>query len=159
MKLTRRYHFSASHRLHSDILSDAENDRLYGKCNNPFGHGHNYRLEVTVSGKLDGSAHTLVPLPVLDRLVREQILDLLDNRNLNLDVPQFAGSVPTTENLILVIASVLEGNWNAYLGDLPVRLHGVHIQETDRNGFEVLLQAPQRISEPHSSAESATINA
>lgn len=159
MKLTRRYHFSASHRLHSNMLSKADNGRLYGKCNNPFGHGHNYILEVTVSGKLDQNAHSLLPVPVLDRFVQEQILHVLENRNLNLDLPQFADLVPTTENLTLVIAGLLEENWNAYVGDFPVRLHRVHVQETDRNGFELLLDARHAFPRAELTHRTVTLNA
>jgi 6-pyruvoyltetrahydropterin/6-carboxytetrahydropterin synthase len=118
--LTRRYHFSASHRLHSPALSAAENARIFGKCNNPFGHGHNYTLEVTVAEPI------VSILPKLDRLVAERVLSLFAHRNLNLDVPQFAHLVPTTENIALVIADLLKDQ-------LP--LVRIHIQETDRNSF------------------------
>lgn len=153
MTLTRRFHFPASHRLHSPHLSNSENTRIYGKCNNPFGHGHNYRLEVTVAGEIDGATGRLLPLAALDRLVEEQILRRFAYRNMNLDVPQFNDLVPTTENLALVIARLLEAHWNAYLGNTAARLHRVQIQETDRNGFELLLPARDHsISEEKESA-------
>jgi 6-pyruvoyltetrahydropterin/6-carboxytetrahydropterin synthase len=137
--LTRIYRFSASHRLHSDELSEAENTRLYGKCNNPFGHGHDYVLEVTVAGEPDESTGLLVPVPTLDRLVQDVVLRQFAWRNVNLDVPQFARVVPTTENIALVIRDLLREHWNRYFDHTHARLHRVHIQETDRNGFEVLV--------------------
>src|SRR5271169_1078752 len=102
--LTRRYHFAASHRLHSRELSPAENARLYGKCNNPYGHGHDYVLEVTVGGEIDRETGVLVPLKELDDLVEDQVLKLFHNRNINMDVPPFGELVPTTENVALIIA-------------------------------------------------------
>ncbi len=135
--LTRLYRFSASHRLHSPELSEAENANLYGKCNNPFGHGHDYILEVTVGGTRDPRTGLLVPISKVDRLVEETVLRLLAHSNMNLDVPQFARLVPTTENLVLVITELLLQNWDAYLGALPIHLDRVHIQETARNGFEL----------------------
>ncbi|MBV9157090.1 MAG: 6-carboxytetrahydropterin synthase [Acidobacteriaceae bacterium] len=135
--VTRRYEFSASHRLHSPELSDAENARLFGKCNNPFGHGHNYVLDVTVAGAVDPSTGLILPLPKLDNLIDETVLKLFDHRNINLDVPQFAERVPTTENVILVILELLRQHWNAYLGDTAAQLLHVRIQETERNFFEV----------------------
>lgn len=137
MTVTRLYRFSASHRLHSPALSEAENASLYGKCNNPFGHGHDYVVEVTVGGTRDPRTGLLVPVSKLDRLVEETVLRLFAHSNINLDVPQFAGRVPTTENLVLVITELLLQNWNAYLGGLPIHLDRVHIQETARNGFEL----------------------
>src|ERR1700761_3731276 len=131
--LTRLYRFAASHRLHSPALSDAENDSLYGKCNNPYGHGHDYILEVTAAGPLDSIHGRLLPVAALDRLVEEKILQLFRNRNINLDIAEFAELVPTTENLALVIARSLEQHWAAYLPASPARLARVHLQETARN--------------------------
>jgi 6-pyruvoyltetrahydropterin/6-carboxytetrahydropterin synthase len=139
MTLARRYYFSASHRLHALGLSSSENSRIYGKCNNPFGHGHDYRLEVSVSGTVDPVSGLIVPIGELDRFVEEKILRLFAHRNINLDVPQFAELVPTTENLAIVIAALIEESWPvsfARRGAQPVR---IHIQETARNGFEVFL--------------------
>ena len=142
ISLTRRYHFPASHRLHSARLSDQENDRVYGKCNNPFGHGHDYVLELTVSGELNPLTGLLVPLQRLDRFVAQKILRLFAYRNINVDVPQFADLVPTTENVALVIGDLVRQNWQESFGDLQICASRVHVQETDRNGFEVLLSAP-----------------
>jgi 6-pyruvoyltetrahydropterin/6-carboxytetrahydropterin synthase len=144
--LTRLYRFSASHRLHSPALSEAANDRLYGKCNNPFGHGHDYVLEVTVSGPVDPAAGRILPLDALDRLVEEKVLAAFASRNLNLDVPEFDKLVPTSENIAFVIARRLEQHWNTYLGRALARLSRIHVQETDRNGFEVLLPSREQPS-------------
>jgi 6-pyruvoyltetrahydropterin/6-carboxytetrahydropterin synthase len=137
--ITRRYHFSASHRLASPDLSAAENTRLYGKCNNPFGHGHNYTLEVTVSGEIDPGTGCILPLPKLDLLVEENILRAFAHRNINLDVPEFAHLVPTTENIALVISETLQRNWRKYISESQTRLARIYIKETDRNTFEVWL--------------------
>src|SRR3954453_11302014 len=95
--LTRRYLFSASHRLHNDAYSEAENREIYGKCNNPYGHGHNYTLSVTISGQVDQSTGMICNLVDLDGCVTQQILARYDHQNLNL-LPEFAQAVPTTEN-------------------------------------------------------------
>jgi 6-pyruvoyltetrahydropterin/6-carboxytetrahydropterin synthase len=139
LKLTRRYHFAASHRLHSLELTEAQNTRLYGKCNNPYGHGHDYVLEVTVCGEVDGKTGIMVPVKELDHLVETKVLKLFRNRNINLDVPQFADLVPTTENVAMVIAQILQAGWRDVLGEFQASLDRIHIQETDRNGFEVVL--------------------
>ncbi|MGA7413272.1 MAG: 6-carboxytetrahydropterin synthase [Bryobacteraceae bacterium] len=139
LKLTRRYHFAASHRLHSLELSLADNARLYGKCNNPYGHGHDYVLEVTVGGEIDRETGVLVPLKELDDLVGTKVLKLFRNRNINMDVPRFSELVPTTENVALFIAELLEAGWRDAFGGRGARLERVHVQETDRNGFEVVL--------------------
>jgi 6-pyruvoyltetrahydropterin/6-carboxytetrahydropterin synthase len=143
ISLTRRYHFPASHRLHSPRLSDSENARLYGKCNNPFGHGHNYTLELSVTGELDTTSGLLLPLARLDGFVQEKILRLFAYRNINVDVPQFANVVPTTENVVLVVAELVSRHWAAWFGDLKVHVSRIQIQETERNGFELLLPAPE----------------
>ena len=137
MTLTRRYRFSASHRLHSAELSEPENARLYGKCNNPFGHGHDYVLEVSVKGPLDDETGRIVDLETLDGLVRSEILDQFEHKNLNTDVPAFASAVPTTENVILEVRRRLAGGWTrAFPGGGP-SLAKVRIEETKRNTFEL----------------------
>lgn len=142
--LTRRYHFPASHRLHVAELSNAENARLYGKCNNPFGHGHDYILELAVAGAVDDETGLLLPVAALDRFVADKILRLFAYRNINVDVPPFAKLVPTTENVALVISELVLENWHGSFGELPVRPARVHVQETERNGFEVLLPVRER---------------
>ncbi len=135
MRLTRRYRFSASHRLHTPALSEEENRRLYGKCNNPFGHGHDYTLDVTLEGPLDASGQ-VADRAALDSLVAERVLTRLDHRNLNADVPELSATVPTTENLAFAIRKVLAADW-----PLRARLQHVRISETDRNIFELELDS------------------
>ena len=136
--LTKRYAFSASHRLHSPSLSDEENEQVFGKCNNPYGHGHNYFLEVSVRGPVDGQTGQAVHLPTLDRLVTSEVLSSLDHRSLNHDVVEFQGDlVPTTENLGLVIEDRLRRGWpSAFPNEWP-KLEKIRIEETSNNIFEV----------------------
>jgi 6-pyruvoyltetrahydropterin/6-carboxytetrahydropterin synthase len=137
IRVTRRYEFSASHRLHAASLSEDENRRLYGKCNNPFGHGHNYVLEVSVRGPVDPRSGRAVDPAALDRLVREKVLRALDHKNLNEQIAAFDRVVPTSENLGLLIHERLKQGWTAvFPGDWP-RLEKVRIAETARNIFEV----------------------
>jgi 6-pyruvoyltetrahydropterin/6-carboxytetrahydropterin synthase len=140
--LTKRYRFAASHRLHVPSLSDEENTVLFGKCNNPFGHGHDYTLSVTVSGEPARETGLILPLARLDEFISQHILGLFDHRNLNVDVAALAGIVPTTENVALVIADLLEDAWPKFFADVPeASLSRVHVQETARNGFEVDLKS------------------
>ena len=104
--LTRRYRFSAAHRLHNEALSAEENVGLYGKCNNPRGHGHEYVLEVTVTGEVDPQTGMVMDLGLLDRLVEREVLDRFDHMHLNLDVANFRERVPTTENPTAVMIAV-----------------------------------------------------
>ena len=135
--VTRRYRFAASHRLHSPALSEEENDRVYGKCNHPYGHGHNYVLEVKAEGPLDPTTGYSVNIERLDRLVGRQILQPLDHRNLNTDVDWFGSAVPTSENLGIEICRRLKRCWStAFPGRWP-RLEKVRIEETPRNIFEI----------------------
>jgi 6-pyruvoyltetrahydropterin/6-carboxytetrahydropterin synthase len=127
--LTRRYMFSASHRLHSNAMSDAENSATYGKCNNPYGHGHNYRIEVTVSGQVDEATGMVCNLLDLDGFVRREILDRFDLENLNMH-SEFSQVVPTTENLCTVIYDILRR------GFTHAHLERVRIEETMMNSFE-----------------------
>ncbi len=138
IELTRRYRFSASHRLHAPVLSAEENEELYGKCNHPFGHGHDYQLEVTVRGPVDPGTGVLIPPSVLDELVGQHILRLFASRNINVEVPYFATLVPTTENIVSVITEILQGAWHEYISD-RVSLRRVYVRETGRNGFEILI--------------------
>jgi 6-pyruvoyltetrahydropterin/6-carboxytetrahydropterin synthase len=137
LRLARRYAFSASHRLHTPQLDDEENTRLFGKCNNPFGHGHNYVLEVRISGEGDPQSGMLLPRARLDDLVRKAVLDKIDHANLNTDVPDMRGVVPTTENLALVIGGWLGKACEQEFHGRPLRLDRVRIEETPRNTFEV----------------------
>jgi 6-pyruvoyltetrahydropterin/6-carboxytetrahydropterin synthase len=129
VELGRRYHFSASHRLHSEHLSEEENTRVFGKCNNPFGHGHNYTLEVNISGKVDPATGMIVNLADLDGYVESAVLQALDHKSLNEEVAAFREKVPTTENLCIEIYERLKSFSHA-------RLERVRIEETRNNSFE-----------------------
>jgi len=131
MTLTSRYRFSASHRLDTSALSPEENRRLYGKCNNPHGHGHDYVLDITVDGPVDRDGQ-VVNREALDAVVRERVLARLDHKNLNADIPELLGSVTTTENLATLVRGALADGWT-----LPARLARVRISETARNTFEL----------------------
>ena len=133
MTLTRRYRFSASHRLHSVALSEGQNDETYGKCNNPYGHGHNYVLEVSVSGPVDSVTGRVADLLQLDAYVQKEILSRYGHRNLNQEIPELATLVPTTEVVSQAIHTRLGAAWPAVL---PA-LHRVRIWETRNNIFEV----------------------
>ncbi len=127
--LTRRYMFSASHRLHSDEMSAEENAATYGKCNNPYGHGHNYALEVTVSGPVDETTGMVCNLMDLDGFVQREVLERFDHQNLN-TVPEFADGVPTTENLCAAIYDILQRGFR------DAHLEKVRMEETMMNSFE-----------------------
>jgi 6-pyruvoyltetrahydropterin/6-carboxytetrahydropterin synthase len=133
IRLTRRYEFSASHRLHSKQLDETANRQIYGKCNNPFGHGHNYVVEVSVKGRVDPQTGLAVELEALDNLVKRTVIERIDHRNLNEEVSEFGSLVPTTENLAVVIDQRLRSAWPA---DFP-RLEKIRIAETERNIFEL----------------------
>ena len=127
--LTRRYRFSASHRLYSAEMSAEENKTTYGKCNNPHGHGHNYTLEVTVSGSVDQSTGMVCNLVDLDALVEREVLSRYDLQNLN-TLQEFAQLVPTTENLSVEIFEILQR------GFPHAHLERVRLEETMMNSFE-----------------------
>lgn len=127
--LTRRYLFSAAHRLHSDTMTEAENVSTYGKCNNPYGHGHNYILEVTVSGRVDPRTGMVCNLTDLDGFVSREIVERFDHQNLN-TLPDFADLVPTTENLCIAVYDILQRGFHA------AHLERVRFEETMMNSFE-----------------------
>jgi 6-pyruvoyltetrahydropterin/6-carboxytetrahydropterin synthase len=132
--LTRRYRFCASHRLHVPALSDEQNRALFGKCNNPYGHGHDYVLDITIEGQPDASGQ-LARRAELDRCIQSRILDRFDHRNLNTEIAELNGRVPTTENVADVVREILDRDW-----PLTARLHKVRLAETDRNIFELETQ-------------------
>jgi 6-pyruvoyltetrahydropterin/6-carboxytetrahydropterin synthase len=137
MQVTRKYRFAASHRLHSPHLSESENLELYGKCHNPFGHGHNYELEVSVRGPVDERSGRAVDPDRLDRMVAEQVVQPFDQHDLNTEVDAFKRTVPTTENLGREVFARLARAWAAvFPGEWPV-LEKIRIAETPRNFFEV----------------------
>jgi 6-pyruvoyltetrahydropterin/6-carboxytetrahydropterin synthase len=127
--LTRRYRFCASHRLHSDEMSEDENRATYGKCNNPHGHGHNYTVEVTVSGPVDAQTGMVCNLADLDAFVDAHILERYDHQNLSL-LAEFRTSVPTTENLCISIYEIVKRGFS------QAHLDNVRIEETMKNSFE-----------------------
>ena len=136
VELGRRYRFAASHRLHSSRLSEAENRRVYGKCNNPYGHGHNYTLEIRVSGDVDPATGMIANLADLDSFVQSEVLGAFDHCSLNDDVPAFRETVPTTENLCLEIFQRLKSFPKA-------RLEAVRVEETANNSFEYFGESPE----------------
>lgn len=129
--LTRSFDFAASHRLHAPGLSNEENLEIFGKCNNPLGHGHNYGVEVTVAGDPDPVTGMLVDLEKLDAVLDREIMGRFDHKNLNADTVEFQGVNPTSENLTLAIWKILEKTIPE-----PARLYRVIVKETDRNYFE-----------------------
>jgi 6-pyruvoyltetrahydropterin/6-carboxytetrahydropterin synthase len=127
--LTRTYEFSASHRLHSLRLSDEKNQEIFGKCNNPYGHGHNYKLEVTVCGPVNERTGLMTDLRYLDQVVKEEVLDRYDHKNLNMDLPEFRELNPTSENLVKLI-------WERLARRVQhPPLYRVTVRETERNFF------------------------
>jgi 6-pyruvoyltetrahydropterin/6-carboxytetrahydropterin synthase len=137
IRLTRRYRFSASHRLHARQLSEAQNREIYGQCNNPRGHGHDYLLEVGVRGPVDQRSGRVADVAALDGLVGCEVIRPFDHRNLNQDVAEFASAVPTAENLALEIERRLRAKWSAvFPGEWP-RLERIRIRETKRNAIEL----------------------
>ncbi|MBZ5524290.1 MAG: 6-carboxytetrahydropterin synthase [Acidobacteriia bacterium] len=127
--LTRRYRFSASHRLHCAGMSAEENRAVYGKCNNPHGHGHNYFVEVTVAGQVDAKTGMVCNLADLDAFVNEKIVKRFDFENLN-TLPEFAARVPTTENLCVEIYEILQREFH------HAEIEKVRMEETMLNAFE-----------------------
>jgi 6-pyruvoyltetrahydropterin/6-carboxytetrahydropterin synthase len=125
----RRYTFSASHRLHTEALSEEQNSAAYGKCNNPHGHGHNYIVEVLVGGPIDAETGMVIDLARLDAVVQAAVLERFDHTNLNLD-PMFSNRVPTTENLCKAVFQLLQEPV------APAKLAHVRVEETENNSFE-----------------------
>ena len=128
--VTRRLQFNAAHRVHNPALSDEENRALYGKCNNPNWHGHNYVLEVSVTGPIDERTGYVVDLGGLSEIVERELIDRVDHRNFNLDVDFMRGINPTTENIVVACWRVLEPHVR------PVRLARLRLWETDKNYVE-----------------------
>jgi 6-pyruvoyltetrahydropterin/6-carboxytetrahydropterin synthase len=127
VRVTRRLHFSAGHRLHNPKLSEDENRELYGLCNNPSGHGHNYDLEVTLKGEVDPKTGYVFDLKRLKQVVEESVLSDVDHANLNVDVPWLAGVIPTTENIAVRI-------WRRLEEVLPAgSLERVKLNESERS--------------------------
>lgn len=119
-------HFNAAHRLHNPALSDEENRKLFGPCNNPNYHGHNYELEVSVRGEIDPRTGYVADISEIKQVIEDRVASYLDHKNLNLDVPEFADRNPTAENIVVVI-------WNRLEGRLPATLVKIVLWETPRN--------------------------
>ena len=128
--VTRREVFSASHRLFNPNLSDEENNSLFGKCNNPNGHGHNYTLEVTICGEVNPITGYLIDLKLLKQIIIESIINKVDHKNLNLDVEFLAGKIPTAENIAIAV-------WNELESKIPNgKLYSIKLLETENNYIE-----------------------
>jgi 6-pyruvoyltetrahydropterin/6-carboxytetrahydropterin synthase len=128
--VTRRLTFNAAHRVHNPELSDLENARLFGKCNNPNWHGHNYVLEVSVRGEIDRKTGYVLDLARLKEIVSREVIDKVDHKNLNLDVDFMRDVIPTTENLVV-------GIWRILVKELaPVQLVNMRLWESENNSVE-----------------------
>lgn len=128
MYISRKVEFCASHRLHSPVLTDEENTALYGRCNNPNGHGHNYVLEVTISGTIERNTGMVMDLKALKDLLDREIVDRVDHKNLNIDVDFLRGVIPTAENILACF-------WELVVDKLPAncQLYEMRLWETDNN--------------------------
>jgi 6-pyruvoyltetrahydropterin/6-carboxytetrahydropterin synthase len=127
VELTRRTHFAAAHRLHSSHLSDEENERVYGPCNNPFGHGHNYYMEVTICGEPNPKTGMIINLTELDGIIKREVVSKMDHHHFNHDVPFTKEIVPTVENLVVAI-------WNELDRHLPAgMLKRIRLWESENN--------------------------
>jgi 6-pyruvoyltetrahydropterin/6-carboxytetrahydropterin synthase len=126
----RKEHFNAAHRLHNPEWSDEQNEAVFGKCNNPNFHGHNYELIIQVTGEINPETGYVIDMKVLSCIIKESVLDRFDHRNLNLDVEEFADLNPSAENIAVVIYSILRNKIDQAL-DLKIRLY-----ETERNFVE-----------------------
>lgn len=134
LRLARRYRFSASHRLHSLELTPEQNAEIFGKCNNPYGHGHDYVLELVVRGTPDAQTGLLTPLKGLDDFVKETVLRIYDHKYMNVEIDTFRDTPPTTENVAVDIQARLNSAWP--FGQQPA-LDTVRIFETRRNIVEL----------------------
>lgn len=130
--ITRKFHFSASHRVYNPQLSDEENFKKYGKCSNPNGHGHNYEMDITVAGEIDPLIGYVMDLTELKELVENVIISKVDHKNLNLDVDFMNGVLPSTENIAVSIWNQLE----KLINNNRRKLHSVKIRETINNSVE-----------------------
>jgi 6-pyruvoyltetrahydropterin/6-carboxytetrahydropterin synthase len=128
--VTRRLYFNAAHRVHNPALSDEENQRLFGKCNNPNWHGHNYVLDVSVRGPIDTTTGYVIDLSKLRALVTREVLDRVDHRNFNLDVEFMRGIIPTSENIVVAMWRILQP------AIAPAELTRLVLRETNNNVVE-----------------------
>lgn len=130
--LTRKFHFSATHRIYNPALSDEENYKLFGKCSNPNGHGHNYVLEVTVAGEIDERTGYVIDINDIKKITEAEVIDKVDHKNLNLDVGFMSGLIPTTENIIEQFWKILVGK----ISNGKVKLYSLKLFETENNFAE-----------------------
>lgn len=128
--VTRREIFSASHRLFNPFLSEEENNSLFGKCNNPNGHGHNYTLEVTICGEVNPKTGYLIDLKLLKQIIIDNVINKVDHKNLNIDVDFLAGKIPTAENIAIAV-------WDELENKIPNgKLYSIRLLETENNYIE-----------------------
>lgn len=128
--VTRREVFSSSHRLYNPNFSDSENERVFGKCSNPNGHGHNYTLEVMIAGEVDPKTGYVIDLKLLKEIIIENVIQKVDHKNLNLDVDFLKGKIPTSENICIEI-------WNQLIDKIPSgKLYSIKLYETENNYVE-----------------------
>ncbi|MGD0540428.1 MAG: 6-carboxytetrahydropterin synthase [Tepidisphaeraceae bacterium] len=133
IRLSQKFEFSASHRLHNPAISDEENQKLFGKCNNPHGHGHNYVLQVTVIGKPDVNGF-IIDIPKFEQLVASSVIEPLDHRHLNIEIPEFSDLIPTVENIAMVIYRKLKPEFET----TQAKLCGVTLWETSKTWCEYM---------------------
>lgn len=131
VRLSQKFEFSATHRLHNPALSDAENCATFGKCNNPHGHGHNYELQVTLVGTPNASG-VLIDVPEFERIVASAVVERFDHKNLNVELPEFFELIPTVENIAKVIYRLLRGQF----GEAGAKLASVTVWETPKTWCE-----------------------
>lgn len=132
VRFSQTFEFAASHRLHNPALPDEENRRLFGKCNNPLGHGHNYQVQVTLVGEPDATTGRLIDVPTFERAVDDAVIARFDHRHLNLEVPEFADLIPSVENIARVTYRLLRPRF----ADGPARLASVTVWETPKTWCE-----------------------
>jgi 6-pyruvoyltetrahydropterin/6-carboxytetrahydropterin synthase len=128
--VTRRLTFNAAHRVYNPQLTDQENDEIFGKCNNPNWHGHNYVLEITVSGPVDPRTGYVIDLARVKAIVQQEVVELIDHRNINVEVEFMKGVIPTTENIAVACWRVLRGKF------APGTLHRIKLWETENHYVE-----------------------
>jgi 6-pyruvoyltetrahydropterin/6-carboxytetrahydropterin synthase len=131
VRLSQKFEFSATHRLHNSALSAEENVRIFGKCNNPHGHGHNYEVQVTIVGQPDASG-VLIDVPLFEKIVASAVIDRFDHKNLNIELPEFGELIPTVENIATVIYRLLRPRFDG----AGAKLAGVTVWETPKTWCE-----------------------
>ena len=130
--VTRRERFNAAHRMYREEWDEQHNERIFGKCSNPYWHGHNYELFVTIKGEPDPETGMLINLKEVSRVIRTEVIEALDHKNINLEVPFMQNRIASTENLAIAIWKVLEAPFK----ELKVKLHAVRISESENNTVE-----------------------